>query len=197
MVKKYKTIYADPPWEFDDKLDDSRKKPYSTMTIDLLSKLLIRNLVDDNAHLYLWVPSAFLEVSFSVIRAWGFDYKIHIPWIKRTKTGKLWFGMGHYFRHCNELCLFATRNNFKLKTKNTRNLIDALKPNTHHSAKPGEMYDLIENNSYPPYLELFATKKRENWTSWGYEINKKDIKDEIINKSKLFDKKSLIRFIEG
>jgi len=180
-LKKFKTIYADPPWEFNDKLDDSRKKPYSTMSINSLSNLPIQDITDNNAHLYLWVPSVFLEVAFSVIRAWGFDYKVHIVWVKRTKNGKLWFGMGRYLRHCNELCLFATKNNFRLKTKNTRNLIDEIKPNTHHSAKPKKMYKLIEKNSYLPFLELFATKKRKNWTSWGYEINKKDIKKEITN----------------
>ena len=33
------------------------------------------------------------------------------------------------------------------------------------------MYKYIERVSYGDYLELFARNKRENWDSWGNEIN--------------------------
>jgi len=36
-----------------------------------------------------------------------------------------------------------------------------------HSRKPDEVYQLIENCSWGPYLELFARTMRENWTVWG------------------------------
>lgn len=180
----YRTVYADPPWRFNDKLDDSRKKPYATMTVKELCELPVKNIVDKKAHLYLWVASAFLEEGLKIIKAWGFDYKCHIVWLKRTKNGKIWFGMGHYFRHCNELCLFATRGNLKTMTNNTRNYIDAKKPERHHAAKPDIMYELIEKNSPPPYLEMFATQTRNGWTSMGYEIGGIDIRKKLKNMTK-------------
>ena len=173
-MKKYKTIYADPPWMFDDKLDDTRKKPYNTMSITELCELPIKYIIEEKAHLYLWVPDVFYEVSFDVIQSWSFRFITPITWRKLTKTGKIWFGMGHYFRHATETCFFCTKNNLRLKTRNTRNIFDAIKPE-YHSGKPEEMYNIIENNSYPPYLELFARSKRKNWDSIGYEIDNTDI----------------------
>ena len=41
---------------------------------------------------------------------------------------------------------------------------------TKHSAKPQEMYELIESRSQGPYLELFARNSRPGWSSWGDEI---------------------------
>lgn len=87
--------------------------------------------------------------------------------------------MGHYFRNCTEICLFGIKGNLKLKTRNTRNFLDAKKPKNHHSSKPDELYELIESNSYEPYLELFATEKRKNWISIGNEITNNDIRKDI------------------
>lgn len=171
----FKTILIDPPWEFDDKLDDTRKKPYNTLSFEKLKELPIQELSMNDCHLYLWVPNSFLKEALELVEYWNFKYKLPIIWLKRTKNGKKWFGMGHYFRNCTEICLFAIKGNLKLKTKNTRNFIDAKKPENHHASKPDEIYDLIENNSYFPYLELFATQKRLNWYSFGYEIDNKDI----------------------
>jgi N6-adenosine-specific RNA methylase IME4 len=42
--------------------------------------------------------------------------------------------------------------------------------NTGHSVKPDEFYTYIEGNAPGPYLELFATRPRENWTSVGLTL---------------------------
>lgn len=39
-----------------------------------------------------------------------------------------------------------------------------------HSRKPDEVYDLIEECSPGPYLELFARQQRNGWTAWGDEV---------------------------
>jgi N6-adenosine-specific RNA methylase IME4 len=44
---------------------------------------------------------------------------------------------------------------------------------TIHSAKPAEMYDIIEKVSGRDGLqmiELFARNKRDGWDSWGNEV---------------------------
>ncbi len=38
-----------------------------------------------------------------------------------------------------------------------------------HSRKPDEIYDIIEECSPGPYLELFARFNREGWHQWGNE----------------------------
>ena len=85
VVSKFKTIYLDPPWEFRDKLDKTRKKPYSTLSIKELWTLPISSLCEDMAHIYLWVPSALLKEGIELMEWWGFYYKCHIVWLKRTK----------------------------------------------------------------------------------------------------------------
>lgn len=176
---KFKTVLSDSPWTFNDSLDKTRKKPYETLSFEDLKNLPIKDIVAEEAHLYLWIPSTLLEWGFPVIKSWGFDFKTIVVWNKLTKNGKNWFGMGHYFRNTVEVCLFGTRNNFKLKTKNTRNSFESIKPGRHHAAKPDEFYEIIENNSFGPYLELFATQKRKGWISLGNEINGKDIREEL------------------
>jgi len=168
-MKLYRTIYADPPWCFRDKLDPTRRKPYPEMTTEEIKKLPIKKLVADKAHLYLWCVHTHLKEGLEVMESWGFQYKTLIVWRKLTKHGKLWFGMGHYFRASVEICLFGVKGNLPTRTKNTRNIFDAIRPNLH-SAKPEKMYEIIEANSYPPYLELFARKQRAGWDVWGNEV---------------------------
>ena len=36
-----------------------------------------------------------------------------------------------------------------------------------HSRKPDELYDIIEQCSPDPYLEMFARHERPNWVRWG------------------------------
>ena len=81
----------------------------------------------------------------------------------------------------NTLLLIKQFKNLRLKTKNTRNSFDAKKPKRHHAAKPEEFYNIIEANSYPPYLELFATQRKIGcgWTYIGYELDGKDIKESL------------------
>lgn len=38
-----------------------------------------------------------------------------------------------------------------------------------HSRKPDEIYDIIEECSPGPYLELFARFRRSGWDQWGNE----------------------------
>jgi N6-adenosine-specific RNA methylase IME4 len=46
-----------------------------------------------------------------------------------------------------------------------------LSQKTIHSRKPTEMYEIIEQCSPGPYIELFARRSRAGWTSWGNEVD--------------------------
>lgn len=171
---KYSTIYMDPPWSFNDK--GSRMAPdcenhfdYHTLSVNQILDLPVASLAGEKAHLYLWVPAAFLAEGILACQRWGFEYKLPLVWVKVSRAGKPRIFAGHYFRHSHELCLFATKNKLGTNTNNTSTVVMA--QNLGHSRKPHEFYDLIERNSPGPYIELFARNLRDGWNSWGDEIN--------------------------
>lgn len=176
-MKKYKTIYIDPPWKYNDSLDKTRKLKYELLSIEEISEIPIQKIACNKSHLYMWTVKDFLHDSFHLLEKWEFEFKQVIPWLKRTRTGKIHFGMGHWFRNSIEYLIFGVKGNLKIKTKSTRNIvfdapiIDCISKGKSTN-KPISAYDLIEKESYPPYIEIFATEKRDGWKSFGYGINK-------------------------
>ena len=90
--KTYKTIYADPPWQFQNRTgkvapEHKRLTRYGTMKLDEIKQLPVSEVADDKSHLYLWVPNALLPEGLEVMRAWGFEYKTNIIWEKVRKDG--------------------------------------------------------------------------------------------------------------
>ena len=78
--KKYSTIYADPPWRFQNRTgkvapEHKRLNRYDTMSLDEIKALPIRDIAEEKCHLYLWVPNALLPDGLEVMKAWGFEYK--------------------------------------------------------------------------------------------------------------------------
>lgn len=172
--KKYKTIYADPPWQFSNRTgkmapEHKRLNRYSTMKLDDIKKLPVSDVADEKSHLYLWVPNALLPEGLEVMKAWGFEYKTNIIWEKIRKDGMPdGRGVGFYFRNVTEILLFGIKGdkNRTLQPGRTQvNLVRSMK--REHSRKPDEFISLIESCSPGPYLELFARGDRENWDMWG------------------------------
>ena len=90
--KRYRTIYADPPWQFQNRTgkvapEHKRLSRYSTMTVPEICRLPVAEAADEKSHLYLWVPNALLPEGLEVMRAWGFAYKTNIIWEKVRKDG--------------------------------------------------------------------------------------------------------------
>ncbi len=173
--EKYKTIYADPPWQFINRTgkmapEHKRLLRYPTMKFEEICQLPISTLSDNNSHLYLWVPNALLKEGLGVLEAWGFKYKTNIIWYKiRKDGGPDGRGVGFYFRNVTEILLFGTKGNIRtLQPGRTQvNIISTRK--REHSRKPDEIYDIIESCSPGPYLELFARFERPGWKQWGNE----------------------------
>lgn len=168
---KYGVIYADPPWPYPKRYDAQNLygavcHHYDTMPLKEICNLPVKDLVADNAALFLWVATHFLEDSFKVFRGWGFRYKSNIVWIKERRRS----GIGWYVRGDHELLLIATKGSYL--PKNQQLVSSVIKtPIREHSRKPDEAYEIIEK-LYPndKYIELFARSKRKNWASWGDEI---------------------------
>ena len=155
--KKYKTIYADPPWQFQNRTgkvapEHKRLNRYGTMPLEEIKLLPIAEVADDKSHLYLWVPNALLPKGLEVMKAWGFEYKTNIIWEKVRKDGMPdGRGVGFYFRNVTEILLFGIRgnNNRTLNAGRSQvNLIRSIK--REHSRKPDEFISLIESCSSAP-----------------------------------------------
>lgn len=91
--KKYRTIYADPPWQFQNRTgkvapEHKRLNRYDTMTLDEIKQLPVNEVADDKCHLYLWVPNALLPEGLEVMKAWGFTYKTNIILQNQYHLGK-------------------------------------------------------------------------------------------------------------
>ena len=172
--KRFKTVLADPPWQFKNRTgkmapEHKRLTRYPTMNLQEIKDLPVEAVLEDTAHLYLWVPNALLADGLEVMSHWGFTYKTNLIWYKvRKDGGPDRRGVGFYFRNVTEMILFGVRgkNARTLQPgRSQENIIISRK--REHSRKPDEQYNLIEACSPGPYLELFARGQREGWTAWG------------------------------
>ena len=174
--KQYKTILADPPWQFQNRTgkiapEHKRLSRYPTLGLQDIKEIPISLVSSEQSHLYLWVPNALLKEGLEVMEAWGFKYKTNIIWHKVRKDGEPdGRGVGFYFRNTTEVILFGIRG--KLRTlKPGRSQVNIIRSRKReHSRKPDELYNLIEECSPGLYLELFARGQRPNWDQWGNEV---------------------------
>lgn len=168
-MNQYTTIYADPPWleRGGGKIRRGADRHYPLMSTVEIMSLPVADLAAPDAHLYLWVTNNFLPDGLAVMRAWGFEYKTMITWVKDR------IGLGQYFRGITEHCLFGVRGHLLYKItegKRQQGVTSFLAPRTIHSKKPDEMRRMIEAVSYGPYLELFAREIPPGWDVWGNQV---------------------------
>jgi N6-adenosine-specific RNA methylase IME4 len=162
-IKKYRTILADPPWDILQRGNNGAIKHYDLMSLDRIKAMPVADLVEDNAHCWLWVTNAALPYGYEVLRAWGFTPRSIFTWIKPR------FNLGVYLRNATEHILLGTKG--KAPVQFNAQPTWGYFPLQDHSHKPEEMYDIIERVSSGTYLELFARRKRHGWDAWGNEID--------------------------
>lgn len=177
--KKYKVIYADPPWSYKDKALSGNRGAcckYDVMDTTDISKLPIQSIADNDCVLFMWVTMPKLNECFDLIKAWGFEYKTcAFTWAKRNKVADSWFmGMGRWTRANSEICLLATKGKPKRISASVNSIID-----THiegHSKKPAIVREkIVELMGDIPRIELFARQEVEGWDCWGNEIKPKEV----------------------
>lgn len=163
--RRYRTIVADPPWRYANAATKAdARKHYPTMALGEIMALsdAVRERADDDAHLWLWGTNALLEEAYDVVRAWGFRPLTIVTWCKPQP------GVGHYLRNNTEHVILAARGRPLVPdTKPTSTWY--LWPRGAHSAKPDAFYDLVEDVSPGPYLEMFSRRSRLGWDTWGNE----------------------------
>lgn len=165
---KYRTIVADPPWpSMHQRSTYHRGKPerhYATMPVDAICEMDVDALAAPDAHLWLWGVNRVMEDAYRVVRAWGFTPMSLLTWCKKGP------GMGYYLRNNTEHCIFATRGKPMVPDK-AAIASWYLWPRNRHSEKPDPFYDLVEQVSPSPRVELFARRERLGWDCWGDEVH--------------------------
>ena len=174
--KKFATILADPPWQFINKTgkiapEHKRLSRYETLPLNEIKSLPVPSILEERAHLYLWVPNALLREGLDVMESWGFTYKTNIVWHKvRKDGGPDGRGVGFYFRNTTELVLFGIKGKDARTLGPGRSQVNIMRTQKReHSRKPDELYEIIESCSWGPFLELFARGTRPGWSTWGHQ----------------------------
>lgn len=172
--KKYKIIYADPPWSYNFQKrnglsEEAKSRLYSTMKASEILSLPVNNLADKNCVLFLWTINSELPLALKCIELWGFKYvTVAFTWIKTTKN-TYHFGGGNWTRSNPEICLLAKRGSIVRQSASVRNLV--ISPLREHSRKPDEIREsIVQLCGDLPRIELFARQKVDGWDCWGNEI---------------------------
>jgi N6-adenosine-specific RNA methylase IME4 len=173
---KYACVVADPPWDVQrlaspgnvafgtqDETLRSIRLEYPTMTVGEIAALPVASLAAEDAHLYVWTINRYIDETYDIARAWGFEPKTLLTWAKKP----MGLGPGGAFSQTSEHILFARRGRDISKAR-----IDSTWwqwPRGRHSAKPDAFQDIVEQVSPGPYVELFARRDRLGWDTWGNE----------------------------
>lgn len=173
-MKKYKIIYADPPWQVmagskqgrkDGDSQKSRPLQYPTMTLDEIKGLPVKQMIDKDAVLFLWTINKYLEQSYEVARQWGFNPSTMLVWDKTPKG----IGLGGTFTLANEYLLFARRGTVKAQQRVKGNHWHF--PREKHSRKPDFFRNLItETFGDLTRVELFAREEFDGWDCFGNQV---------------------------
>jgi N6-adenosine-specific RNA methylase IME4 len=169
-IPPFSVLAADPPWSFNDRLPGNKRgasSHYACLSLADLLRFPLPPMAPD-ATLYLWRVAAMVPEAYAVCKAWGFEAKSEIVWVKRTKHDRAHFGMGHYVRAQHEACIIATRGKPKVLNHSTRSVFEA--PVGRHSEKPDAFYRIVEELSSGPYVEIFGRRLRPGWTVLGNEV---------------------------
>ncbi len=166
---KYRVLYADPPWSYNDKADagsvqsGGAEMHYPSMSIKELCQLDVPSICEPKAVLFLWVTSPLLFECAPVIKAWGFSYRALFVW------DKVKHNMGHYNSVRHEFLLICIKGSC---TPDVVTLVDSVQSieKTTHSTKPKEFRQIIETlYPYGKRLELFAREQADGWDAFGFE----------------------------
>ncbi len=190
--KKYDIIYADPPWDYNgklqfdkssasaDKIDISRNIfissasfKYPTLKLNELKKLPLKDIAKEDCLLFMWSSNPHLAQAIELGKSWGFEYRtIAFIWDKMNHNP------GQYTLSNCEICLVFKKGKIP-KPRGARNVQQLIRvPRGKHSEKPIEISQGI-TKMFPMQkkIELFARKTAEGWDCWGLDVFEQTNKD--------------------
>lgn len=174
--RRYKIIYADPPWQYKTYSKKgkgrSAESHYPTMCKEDIQAIPIDNIADKDSVLFLWVTAPCLLEGIELIEKWGFTYKtVAFTWVKKNKKkDSIFIGMGYYTRANAEYCLLATRGKVLKRISHSVSSV-VITPIEEHSKKPNIVRErIVALFGDLPRIELFARQHVDGWDCWGNEV---------------------------
>ncbi|MFN7134035.1 MAG: MT-A70 family methyltransferase, partial [Myxococcales bacterium] len=169
--KRYRVIYADPPWQYSDARSiggydaTAAEHHYPTMSVAELSALDVKGLAAPDSVLLCWATFPLLDDALEVVRAWGFTYKTAFVWSKRRPN------FGHYHNASAELLLVCTRGSCTPDADRREDQVQVVERTGRHSAKPEEFRELIDRlYTHGHRIELFRRGAAPaGWDVFGNE----------------------------
>lgn len=167
---RYGVIYADPAWQYTDKAAAGQRGAcfkYATLPVHAIKALPVQEVTANDCACFLWATSPFLREALDVLDAWGFTYKtVAFVWVKTTRHGKLFMGMGNWTRANAEVCLLGVKGKPRRVHCGVRQVL--LSPRREHSRKPDEVRTYIRALlGDVPAIELFGRHVVPGWDVWG------------------------------
>lgn len=186
-MSDYTVLVVDPPWSYGSATGRTRTAEHHYDTLGNQGKEInrksgagIQSIIDatpvpdfaaKESHLYLWTTNPKLPFTFDVMRAWGFEYKTTLTWVKTKAAGGIHCGgMGWFFRGATEHVLFGTKGGKGIPSALRRpNVI--LAPTGEHSEKPAAFYDLLRGiyGDDERMVDMYARKAHPRFDAWGNE----------------------------
>lgn len=154
-IEKYDVIYADP---FVDARNGDPVVQRELRMKDICA-IPVKTVADDNAALFLSVPTTFLEDALKVINAWGFTYRSHAVCVMQSNSGDA------YFSETHKLLIIATNGDVgpNVRPDSVIQCAVAEGSQTHDA-----VYRLMET-MFPGQSKLQVFRhcgKREGWRVW-------------------------------
>jgi N6-adenosine-specific RNA methylase IME4 len=182
--RRYDIVYLDPPWHYYGSAvkDAAAGKHYPLMTVEELTKIDIRSILNKRAAVFTWATCPRLDFALKLIKAWGLNYRgVAYVWVKTNREGRIINGQGvppTFTKPTTELVLVATTT----ATGRPFPILDLaqgqviLHQRGMHSEKPAIFRQRIEDLCGDrPRIELFARSTAKGWDSWGAEVGKLDV----------------------
>jgi N6-adenosine-specific RNA methylase IME4 len=182
-IKPFEVILSDPPWPYRNKVaQGAASKHYSAMTEQALLDLPMGQICTADTVLLLWVTYPQTELALKAVNKWRFRFlRVLLLWVKRTKDGKLFAGVGNYTRSNSETLWLCVRQDRVATDPLLHQELNVVRiwesPVGKHSSKPDAVYQFITNLWFPHAqrkLELFARASHEGFVAVGLQLNSSD-----------------------
>lgn len=161
----YSTIVIDPPWP----LTKIRRKvrpnqegfDYPTMSLEEIAGLAIKDLLADDAFVFLWTTQKYLPCSFKILEGWGLTYRFTMVWHKPGGIQPL-----NSPQFNAEFVVTGSQGRPKFADLKAFNVAFNA-PRAGHSVKPEGFYEVLRRVTAAPRLDMFSRRQIQGFKTWG------------------------------
>jgi len=152
------------PWNSDNEAQDQSQGDSSiSLNLKELKAFSLNEIAHKDVILWLWTTNGHLPETLELLKAWGFEYKTMLTWVKQRMSA------GDWARGQTEHCLLGIRGNPSMDplTKQATVLHSPVRKN---SEKPEEFYELVESLSPGSIVCSLARKPNGALYLFGAEV---------------------------